>query len=294
MGHPGAFYAVTRREYLVAMAEQETVTLSRGRLASFLNCQRQYQLRFVERVAWPEAPLPDEIAAMVAHGQRFHQLLERHFLGLPVQPEDDTLRIWWNRFKDSALSWPNGRFIPETSLTIPIALPTPARKAYLLNGRFDLLCISTENGTPSAHIFDWKTGKPLDVPTLRRDWQTRLYLALVAEGGSALRLSSNRPISPENISLTYWYVDEPDAPRTIRYSTALHQENWTQLQAIVQQLDALEDDVIWPLTDDWTTCRTCAYQIICGRQAAGTALPQLPDEDTEHLFDDLDLEPDTP
>lgn len=275
------------------MAERETVTLSRTRLASFMNCRRQYQLRFVERVAWPEAPLSEETAAAVAHGQRFHQLLQRHFLNLPVQPEDETLRVWWNRFKNSQLRFSNGRFLPETSLTIPITPSTPTRKVYLLNGRFDLLCIARNGNAPIAHVFDWKTGKPQDVVTLRNDWQTRLYLAMLAEGSGALRLVGDGRIPPENISLTYWYVDEPDAPRTIRYSAAHHQENWSALQVIVQQLDAL-DDAVWPLTDDLTRCRFCAYQIICGRQAAGRAQPLLPDENDEALYWDLDLEPESP
>lgn len=266
----------------------ETVTLSRGKLASFLNCQRQYQLRYREQVTWPEQPLPEHVATAVFQGQQFHQLLERHFLKLPVQPSDDRLRVWWQRFKDSPLAFANGRFLPETSLTIPISTAEPTRQPYLLNGRFDLLLI-TDDG--HAHIFDWKTGKPQDVATLRRDWQTRLYLAMLAEGSHALRLSLDAPLAPEQISMTYWYVDEPDAPRTIPYSTAAHQQTWSELQALVQQLDALDETAVWSLTDDLTYCRFCAYQIICGRQAAGTAVPQA-DEDADLL--DVPFVPERP
>lgn len=271
-----------------------TITLSQSKLASFLACQRQFQLRFLERIAWPSEPLPARVATAVSQGQQFHQLIERHLLGLPIDTRDQALRRWWSFFKSSPPAMPAGKKLIESSLTIPIDLPDLTRRTYLLNGRFDLLIIGQpENGAPFAHIFDWKTGKPRPTAELQRDWQTRLYFAMLAEGGHAFFAKDSAPLLPENIYFTYWYVAEPDEPRTLAYSKTAHAQNWADIQAIVQQLDALEDGVVWPLTDDLTICAHCAYQIICGRQNAGTAVTAISADDEQ--FAEVDhLEPERP
>lgn len=272
----------------------DVVTLSRGRLESFLTCQRQFQLRYREQVAWPDAPLPDEVATAVIHGHQFHQLIERHLLDLPTDTSDPVLKRWWAQFVQHPPKLPEGKRLVEASLTIPILDDQPTKRSYLLNGRFDLIIVGEQaDGTPFAHIFDWKTSKPREAAELRRDWQTRLYLALVAEGGKALLPDRNQSIPPENIYFTYWFVHAPDAPQTIGYSASQHADNWRDLQAIAQQIDALPDDAIWPLTNDLTTCRFCPYQIICGRQGAGTTVPLI-DSDAEVELVDEDLEPERP
>jgi hypothetical protein len=258
----------------------DSLLFSRTKFATFLACQRRFQLRYLRQLPWPDAPLSEQAEQVQGRGQQFHQLLERHFLGLPVEPNeigDGVVRGWWLAFQSSGLRLPNGRSLPELSLTIPVA-------GHLLNGRFDLLI--TDNR--QAHIFDWKTGRPQPESRLRHDWQTRLYLAMIAESGDAL----GAKFVPEQIAITYWYVSEPDVPRTIGYSHVEHKQNWAEIQQLVTQIEsqlALDE---WPLTDDWGECRVCAYQAYCGRQAAGTAeLP--PNEDEEEIIT-LQLEPNIP
>jgi PD-(D/E)XK nuclease superfamily len=262
--------------------------LSRNKLTTFLACQRQFQLHYLERRAWPEAPLPEADEERLDRGQQFHQLVQRHFLGLSVEAaaiEDRTLRRWWLAFEQNKPELPGGRLLPELTLTIPIG-------SHLLHGRFDLLVIGEENGLPFAHIFDWKTGKPPDETTLRHDWQTRLYLAMLAEGGQAL-WANNPAIQPDHIAITYWYATAPDEPITIPYNHAWHERNWAELMALVAQIEAqLAQDGVWPLTDDWSLCRVCAYQALCGRQGAGTAVI-LADEETDDFFA-FHLEPELP
>jgi MoaA/NifB/PqqE/SkfB family radical SAM enzyme len=190
---------------------------------------------------------------------------------------DSTVRGWWWSFQNSNLSWPNGRTRPELTLTIPVG-------EHLLNGRFDLLITDNQN----AHIFDWKTGKPRPVGHLRHDWQTRLYLAMIAESGDAL----GQRYVPDDIAITYWYVAEPDEPRTIHYSQSWHEQNWGEIWQLVDQIEAELVQDSWPLTEDWNHCRVCAYQAYCGRQTAGTADTIL-DED-EEILSVLPLEPNIP
>jgi CRISPR/Cas system-associated exonuclease Cas4 (RecB family) len=248
-------------------------------LETFLICQRRFQLRFRRQLPWPDRPLTDHWAAVRERGEQFHRLLERHFLGLPVVAEaieDGEVRRWWSLFRHH-VKLPEGKVHPERSLTVPIG-------EHVLNGRFDLLILAPDN----AYIFDWKTGRPHSEADLRHDWQTRLYLALLAEGGMAL----GHNLRPDQMAVTYWYVNDPTAPRTIRYNQTWHAQNWADIQAVVAQIDESLAQDEWPLTDDWSHCRRCVYQAYCGRQEAGETVKDKPEE----LPDDADflLEPETP
>ncbi len=264
----------------------DTLTLSRTKFSAFLACQRRFELRYLRQLSWPDVPLSEQSALVQKRGQQFHQLLERHFLGLSIELNgisDSVVRRWWLAFQGSnpvsslqspASSWQR---LPELSLTIPVG-------GYLLNGRFDLLVIADQQ----AHIFDWKTGKPQPERRLRHDWQTRLYLAMVAESSTAL----GADFAPEQITLTYWYVSEPDAPRTIQYDAAWHRQNWAEIEQLVTQIEVATAEGMWPLTDDWEQCRPCAYRAHCGRQEVETA-ESAPDEDAEEVVS-LQLEPNIP
>lgn len=263
--------------------------LSRTKLATFLTCQRRFQLRYVARRPWPELPLPEADEERLGRGQQFHQLLHRHFLGLPVESAaiaDRAVRGWWLTFEKYKPALPHGRTLPELTLTVPIG-------EHLLHGRFDLLVIGKENGRPLAHIFDWKTGRPQEETDLRHEWQTRLYLALLAEGGQALW--GEEEVALEQISITYWYVNEPDKPRTIRYDQAWHSRNWAEIQAIVSQIEAqLAEVTIWSLTEDWAQCRVCTYQALCGRQESGHPATGVSDDDELDITLETVLEPELP
>lgn len=265
----------------------ERLTLAQQHLYTFRACPRRFYLRFLARVPWPEAPLGLEQEQAYERGRRFHRWIERHFLGLPVADEGDhdpVLRRWWDTFQRHAPPLPDGRRFIETSLTVPIG---PDGK-HRLTGRFDLL---VTGGDPlAASLFDWKTGEPRPIERLRRAWQTRVYLCLLAEGGGALAPDAPAAFAPERISLTYWYVEEPLQPRLITYDAAAHRASRVELDGVVAEIDRQLAENEWPLTEDWTECRHCAYRAICGRQAAGQgALDETGDEDEEP--DDAWLEP---
>ncbi len=235
----------------------EKLTFSRAKLAAFLACQRRFQLRYRAALAWPLAPLDDQGEMARQRGEHFHQLLHRHFLGLPITDEmveDKTIGRWWQTFKRNGPTLREGLQFPELSLTVPIG-------RHLLTGRFDLLIL--DDG--AAQIYDWKTDtRPRKTADLENDLQTRLYLALAVEGSSALE----QPINPNDLSLTYWYVNEPAAAVTIPYSEQAHQVNWADLLATVEEVETqLSTETVLPLTDDLQACVHCAYQIYCGRQS---------------------------
>jgi hypothetical protein len=255
------------------MPMEDALTLSQSKLTTFLTCQRRFYLRYRARLPWPEPPLPAEQEAALALGQQFHQLLERHFLGLPVEEalgENGRLRHWWSQFQNQPPDLPSGKRLPEVSLTVPLVSAASGQdsvtsgqdsvtsgqdsgfggRAPLLVGRFDLVVLAeTPAGQPAVHIYDWKTGRPQPLAELRRSWQTKLYLALAAAGGGSLfsltgeqdskKLKVDRgQLAPERVRLTYWYVNAPDEPRTIGYGRAAHEQNWAELTAVAAQIAA--------------------------------------------------------
>lgn len=262
------------------------VTISRTKLHTFLQCQRRFQLRYIHEQAWPEPPLTEEEEARLARGKQFHQLAERHLLGLPPEPiQHPTIDAWWQGWLSWVKGLPNGRFLPEFTLTIPI-------QGVLLRGRFDLVLLANDN---SIHIFDWKTGHAPPRATLRQDWQTRFYLGMMAESGTAVQ--PQQPPQPTQIKLTYWYTNAP--AQTFSYNQQWHQQNWSELQTYLQSVVLrLEDEENWPLTDDSTLCQTCPYQILCGRQQTDPPPPPDPfasaEEDDSWQMTSLMLEPNLP
>ncbi len=268
-------------------------TLSQYKLTNFLACQRRFQLRYLRRLPWPSSPLPERTEQVLQQGQDFHQLLERHFLGLnnaQAAITDGRIQQWWHAFQthNPVQHLPqNARFLPETGLTLPFG-------NHLLYGRFDLLVLGEDEGErPFAHVFDWKTGRPSAATELKTRWQTRLYLALLAEGGSAF-WPQNVPLLPNQIQLTYWFVQEPETPVTVDYSAAEHAANWAHLQQLTMQLDEAFLADAWPLTDDWDHCRECAYQNYCGRQSAGSAVPELDEAEEPNIPNEQLLTPELP
>jgi CRISPR/Cas system-associated exonuclease Cas4 (RecB family) len=237
-----------------------SLTISRAGLTDFLTCQRRFQLRYQQRLPWPQEPLTAVVKKRLALGDRFHQMVERHYLRLPIPADwleasgENDLRRWWDAFlQNPPVRQANAhRLLPEATITVPVG-------NHALIGRFDLLVLTTAN---EVHLYDWKTGRPRSVGDLRDDWQTRLYLALAVAGGAALGLPT---LAPEQVKLTYWYAREPSQPRTIGYDTAVHEQNWGELIQLVDDIDQRLGQAEWPLTDDLEACASCRYAAYCGR-----------------------------
>ena len=186
-------------------------------------------------------------------------MMEQHFLGFDVElPPDlvDDMRLWWRNFELHPPDIPStdeGEYRPEMSLTVPVG-------KHFLYGICDLLVLSDT----AVHIVDWKTERnPRSAETLQNEWQTRLYLMMLAEGGTAL----GRTYAPEQIKLTYWFARAPEKSVTIHYDTVQHTRNWAELTAEVERIERrlAVPNAIWPLTDDWSKCETCRFQGFCGR-----------------------------
>ncbi len=268
----------------------ETVTFSQASLVTFATCRRRFQLRYLEQLSWPGLPLTPQQQTAIVQGQAFHQSIERFLLGLGEKAEalaDDQLQLWWQRFRENMLPLPSGLVLPELQLTVPVG-------NHFLTGRFDLLIVRGEGAKTEIQVYDWKTSRPQTAKVLEETWQTKLYLALLAEGGDAL-LEKEDVVLADNISLTYWYVSAPQLPRTIKYSQEQHAQNWTEIELLVREIDACLQEELWPLTDNWSHCRSCAYWAYCGRFEAGLPEKQIAEAEIEYEIDPFQLiEPNSP
>lgn len=149
-------------------------------------------------------------------------------------------------------------------------------QGYLLTAIYDLLILDDKRG----QILDWKTYlQPQNEQKLRNNWQTRLYLYLLAETSDYL---------PEQLSLTYWFVKIPHNPQclTIQYSQKLHQKNQEDLEHLLAQLDSYlnkyyKNNIDFP---HWNHCQdNCPYADLFPE----TIQPEQ-DEDLLSMIDEID------
>lgn len=265
----------------------QSLSLAQQHLYTFRACPRRFYLRYLIHVPWPEAPLGSELELAYERGRRFHRWVERYLLGLPVESAAETdpvIRDWWSIYLNQGPDLPAGQRYVEAGLTVPIG-------RHFLMGRFDLLVIDrSASNQARGTIFDWKTGNPRPIERLLHAWQTRVYLAVLAEGGAALADGAAGELSSDMMSMVYWYLEDPRTPRVVAYSQAQHRSNWQELTELVSEIDRQLSVQEWPLTSDWSECRQCPYQAYCGRQAAGQFELEVEDEEEPEEID-LWLEP---
>ena len=238
--------------------------LSRGRIETFRACQRRFQLRYMEQLPWPSLPPADSLTEASQRGQAFHQLLAQQFLGFPtVVGQDEKLAAWWQTFQRLGPKLPDGKRLTEITLTIPFG-------SQRLTGRFDLIIKTPDH----LYLYDWKTERqPRASHLLKEDWQTKLYLYLAVSGGGALGGETYRP---DQVSLTYWFVAAPERPVSFLYTQTEHDKQHQALTKLIGELEhnLTQEASIWPLTENLSLCKQCAYRIFCGRaEVAATAEP---------------------
>lgn len=169
--------------------------LSQGQLNLLERCPRQFQHTYLEQLSSPTNPEQQERQTW---GSRFHLLMQQRELGLPIESlvqEDPQLQRWMSAFANAAPEI----LTPDTDSQFRESehCRTLQVQDYLLTVIYDLLIADDR----SSQILDWKTyPKPQNKRKLEQNWQTRLYLYVLAETSDYL---------PEQISMTYWFVQSP-------------------------------------------------------------------------------------
>lgn len=197
--------------------------LSQSQLNLLETCPRKFQHIYFDQLGSPITPEQQEKQNW---GSRFHLVMQQRELGLPVESliqEDAQLQSCVSALFNAA---------PEIFTSTPGIFREAEHcrtlnfQGYLLTVIYDLLIEESQ----SSQILDWKTyPKPKNRKHLEHDWQTRLYLYVLAETSDYL---------PEQISMTYWFVQSQPQPQSLKfnYNSAQHEQTRRDLSRLLNQL----------------------------------------------------------
>jgi PD-(D/E)XK nuclease superfamily len=236
--------------------------LSQGHLNLLELCPRKFQHTFLEKLSSPSIPEYEEKQKL---GSRFHLLMQQQEMGLPINnflQEDEKLGQLMTAFAKAAPEILAPNITPNNSEAFRESehYRTLQIKNYLLTVIYDLLIADNHQ----AQILDWKTyANPPSRRNLEQDWQTLLYMFVLAETSDYL---------PENISMTYWFVQSKDKPQSMKftYSTSQHEKIRKKLTQLLTRLsNYLENyyqsqEFEFPqIPENSKTCKNCNYFTRC-------------------------------
>ncbi|AFY53664.1 hypothetical protein Riv7116_1090 [Rivularia sp. PCC 7116] len=246
-------------------SQSQLIRLSQGQLNLLESCPRKFQHTYLEQLRPPLDPKYEEKQLL---GSRFHLLMQQQEMGLKIGSflqTDSQLQSWMNTFAsiapDIVTPTDNSETFRESEHYRTLQI-----QDYLLTAIYDLLIADKEK----AQILDWKTYRqPPSKRKLQYDWQTRLYMYVLAETST---------YQPENISMTYWFVQSESKPHSIKfsYSSTQHQQTKKKLDGhlkkLTKWLQAYQQGEQLPQVSEGSkTCTYCQYASRCGRVAANFA-----------------------
>ena len=258
---------------------------SQGNLQDFDDCRRRFQLRYIQRQAWPAVDSEPfvENERFMQQGQQFHQLAQQYFIGIPPEQlariiYDPELEGWWNNFVSffsgltKSLEWEKLKVYPEMILSSPVG-------GYNLVAKYDLILFHTEG---EITIYDWKTSRTQpDRNRLASRLQTKVYPYLLTLSGTSH--GQNVDANPNLIKMIYWFTNFPNEPQVFEYNEASFKEGHDYLTTLIDLIDRLEEDE-FVLTTDEKKCRFCVYRSLCDRgSVAGVLRDQVEFLDVDTL-----------
>ncbi len=239
----------------------QLIKLSQGQLNVLERCPRQFQHTYLEQLFSPADP---DIEAKQVLGSRFHLLMQQREIGLPIDEfvEADTqLEAWMKAFTNDApeiLTNTNSQVFRDSEHYRTLQV-----QDYVLTAIYDLLIADEQQ----AQIIDWKTyPKPSNKRYLESNWQTRLYLYILAETSNYL---------PENISMTYWFFQPEGKLQNIKinYNTVRHQQTTKKLTRLLSRLsrflEKYQKGEAFPQVPEGQrkVCEKCQYAHRCDRKS---------------------------
>jgi hypothetical protein len=240
---------------------------SQRSLQDYVDCPRRFQLRYLERLAWPgveSEPLREHEDRLQA-GAAFHRLVQRYLVGVPQDRLSALLAAnksitgdfarWWENFLGFSNVSPVRTQLVESSLSAPL-------HSYRLLAKYDLIRWEEEPGS-GVTIYDWKTSQ--QIPP--RQWleerlQTRVYPYLLVQAGKSI--FEGGPVAAEQIRMVYWFAEQPHDPQVFAYSNEKYQSDQEYLSRLIAEIESLAEDN-FHLTADETKCKFCNYRSLCDR-----------------------------
>jgi len=241
----------------------EDFDFTQSNLKDYLDCPYRFYLKYILHTKWPALLVDDALAfeERSKAGARFHRLIQQYLLGIPqsrldaiaeIDPNPDLIK-WWENFLENVPHLLEGQRYVETSLS------TPMLNQWLV-AKYDLVLVQDQS---QLVIFDWKTSGKRQ----RKEWlldrvQTRLYRYILTKAGGSL--TGTAEISPEQITMNFWFAPHPEAPISLPYNQKTFQADQTFFENCIQEiLDRNEENFF--RTDDERKCRYCLYRSHCDR-----------------------------
>ena len=271
---------------------------SQGSLQDYVDCPRRFQLRYIQRLAWPavEAEPALENERHLQQGAAFHRLVHQHLLGL--SPErlsstitDEDLSRWWHNYLESGpADLPASRY-PEVILSAPVS-------GHRLVAKYDLIAVDAGR---RAVILEWKTSRKRP----QRKWlaerlQTRVYPYLLARAGShlleigdwRLEIGNWGSFQPEQVEMVYWFANFPEDPERFPYDAAQYGADSDDLASLIEEIKSHSElgDEDFPLTAQERRCRYCPYRSLCQRGVRAGAFDDAEDDMTPEDLSQLDFD----
>jgi len=243
-------------------------SISQGHLNVWEICRRKYQYKYLEELSLPETNSNQEKLLL---GSNFHLLMQQKELGLDVfdlASSNSDLQKWLTAFENQPPEMLDGDRLCEHRRTLEITreislhnsgnsdrgqgnfVSTPLI-SVLITVIYDFLILGDRRG----QILDWKTHQvPITADKLRDNWQTRLYLYVLAK-------TTNYP--PEQLSMTYWFANTAQS-MIIPYSQVECDRTEKKLQQILLEIAQAENYPKLNLEVS-AACKHCEFRDRCDR-----------------------------
>ena len=204
------------------MFKSGLINLSQSHLNLLSTCPPKFQQVYLDCLG--SIPDPQQQESM-QWGSRFHLLMQQRELSLPIESFLATDAELNASMKDLIEAVPELIEPRDNIWREAEHCRTLGYSNFILTVIYDLLVAKEDK----AIILDWKTySKPEKRNRLASNWQTRLYLYVLAETSE---------YSPEQIQMTYWFVKSGKPTNvTFDYSQTLHQQTEQDLDALLFQL----------------------------------------------------------
>lgn len=203
------------------MRDQDLIRLSQSHLNLLSICPPKFQQVYLDAGSLP-TPEPENMQ----WGSKFHLLMQQRELTLPIKSLlatdsdlDSSLKALIQAAPELVEQNPNIWREAEHCRTLSFG-------NFLFTVIYDLLIVKTQGVT----ILDWKTYRqPPKAKNLANNWQTRLYLYVLAETSE---------YTAEQIQMTYWFV-KSGTPRsqTFNYTQQQHQQTEQELTVLLAELE---------------------------------------------------------
>jgi CRISPR/Cas system-associated exonuclease Cas4 (RecB family) len=234
---------------------------TQSKLQDFVDCERRFYLRHILGQQWPSplAEPQDKFERAMKRGARFHQLVERHQLGIPLHllqrtiANDAVMLDWLDRYQGILKEIGNFDAVhPEVSLSTHIA-------DFPLVAKFDLIGVQGD----SVIAIDWKTGRLPDNTRLEQRMQTVVYRYVLYKEVSGI---VDRVI--KNFTLVYASLDNGELRQF-----SVDESHLAELEATIQKVIEAIQHSEFEKVESERPCRFCLYRGLCERGISPVTTP---------------------